>query len=80
MSANLTIFGQVQTNAAHIIEVSLEMAYYVRPKHVELTNKQTIQCKKLLLIFCESDMNVFVSHCVSLLYRLSEVLWGKSQC
>jgi len=40
VSANLTIFGQVETNAAHIIEVSLKMAYKVRAKHVgEVTLK-----------------------------------------
>jgi hypothetical protein len=37
------LFSQADTNAAHIIEVSLKMAYSVRPEHVgEVTNKKTI--------------------------------------
>jgi len=40
VSANLIILSQVETNAAHIIEVSLKIAYKFRPKHVgELDNK-----------------------------------------
>jgi len=34
------IKNEVETNAAHILEVSLKMACYVRPKYVaELINK-----------------------------------------
>jgi hypothetical protein len=51
--------SKVETNAAHIIDVSLKMACEVWPKHVgELINKYIIQCNKLVLILCVEDIGV----------------------
>jgi len=44
-------YSYVKTNAAHIIGVSLKMAYEIKSKHVgEVTNKWILECKKLVLI------------------------------